>query len=90
MKPMKSYEEIKSELRRETHQSLRYFTKAFYATYCKAVETIRYNIEHDIDDSYEDNGIYTLHAFDDVRKSDFYLKSGSAYCTFLCIVGRIS
>ena len=72
---MKSYTEIKQALRRETSDSLRYFTKSFLATYTAALEENKRNAEKGIDDSW-----------DAVRKTDFYQKSGSAYCVFLQIV----
>lgn len=83
---MKSYTEIKQALRRETSDSLRYFTKSFLATYVAALEENKRNAEKGIDDSYCDNGIWTRHAWDAVRKTVFYRKSGSAYCVFLQIV----
>lgn len=86
---MKTYAEVKAELQHRTHENLRYFTRAFYATYCKAVETLRRNAVNGIDDSYCDHGIWTHHAWDDVRKTDFYIKSGSAYCQFLCIADHV-
>jgi len=82
---MKSYSEIKTELKKEM-ESTKYFTKSFLATYNAALETIRKNVEKGIDDSYCDNGIWTRHAWDDVRKTDFYNKNSCAYCVFLQIV----
>ena len=82
---MKSYTEIKNELKQE-RQSIRYFTRAFLETYAAALETNKRNAEKGIDDSYNDGGIWTRHAWDDVRKTDFYLKNSCAYCVFLQIV----
>lgn len=82
---MKSYSEIRQELKREC-QSVKYFTRAFLETYAAALETNKRNAEKRIDDSYNDGGIWTRHAWDDVRKTDFYLKNSCAYCVFLQIV----
>ena len=83
---MKNYSEIKQALRRETSDSLRYFTKSFLATYVAALDVIRRNSENGIDDCYCDGGIRTRHAWDAVRKTDFYRKSSCAYCVFLELV----
>lgn len=82
---MKSYTEIKNELKRQ-RQSVKYFTRAFLETYTAALETCKRNAEKGIDDGYYDGIIFTRHAWDDVRKTDFYLKNSCAYCTFLEIV----
>lgn len=82
---MKSYEEIKQALEQQ-HENTRFFTKAFLTVYTAALETIRRNAENGIDDGYYDGSIYTRHAFDGVRKTNFYRKTGGAYCAFLEIV----
>lgn len=80
------YPRIKNELRQDGSSYSRYFTKAFFSLYLEALETLRRNEEAGVDDLYDDNGILTRHAWDAVRRSDFYLKNGSAYCRFLEIV----
>lgn len=82
---MKTFQAIKEELKKE-RESTKYFTKQFFAIYSEALETIKRNNEKGIDDSYNDNGIWTRHAWDEVRKTDFYIKNSCAYCTFLQIV----
>ena len=76
------YNRIKAELTRRG-ENTRYFTRKFLITYLAALETIRENAEAGIDDGYYDCGIWTRHAWDEVRSTDFYLKDGGAYCVFL-------
>ena len=82
---MKTYKEIKEAIKRSGHTT-KYFTKAFLDTYRAAVETVHRNLERGVDDTYWDGDIFTRHAYDDVRKTDFYQKSGCAYCIFLEIM----
>lgn len=82
---MKEYTEIKQELSRRC-RSTKHFTREFFKVYQAARETIKRNVEQGINDVYYDGDILTCHAWDEVRKTDFYLKNSGAYCEFLCIV----
>ena len=83
-----TYTEIKQALRKETSDSLRHFTKSFFATYIAAVRQGAEYDEQGIDDTYHDGEIWTRHRWDAVRKTDFYVKSSCAYCEFLRIAAR--
>lgn len=84
---MKTYQEIKQELKHRRN-STKHFTKAFFAQYIEALDTIKKNAEKGIDDSYNDNGIYTRHAYDAIRQSEFYNRNSGAYCEFLSIMAK--
>ena len=82
---MPDYSVIKQALTRQS-ESTKYFTKSFYDTFRNAIAMIKFNREHGIDDYYYDGNILTMHAYDDVRKTQFYRKNSTAYCVFLEII----
>ena len=82
---MPDYTTIKHAIARNC-DSTKYFTKSFYDTFRNAIATIKRNRELGIDDYYYDGNILTMHAYDDVRKTQFYRKNGTAYCVFLEIM----
>lgn len=81
------YKELKAELSKR-RKNIKYFNMDFLTAFVKAQDKKRYNIEHDIDDSYpmEDYPHVKLyHCYDDVYNSKFYQENSCAYCEFLCI-----
>ena len=79
---MTEYQRIKAELKKQC-RNIKYFSAAFLATFKNARAKARFNIEHDIDDSYRENDITLYHGYDEIYTSDFYQKNGSGYCSFL-------
>ena len=79
-----TYKEIRELVKKNTSQTLKFFTTEFYQTYLDAVAKCCQNTIDGVDDSYRDETIWTRHAWDKVRASDFAIATPSAYCTFLC------
>ena len=86
---MMTYEKVKAEIL--AHRSnAKHFTRKFYADFVGAVKKNKYNREHNIDTSYQVNGITLFHEYDDIYNSKFYNLNSGTYCYFLEVVyGKI-
>lgn len=85
---MKTYEAVKAELKTQTRETLKYFTKGFFRLYLDTLEEIRRNDENGLDTAYYDETIqgWSRREWDKIRSTDFYKKTSCAYCSFLCIM----
>ena len=79
------YEDAKRELEKRG-ASIKHFTKRFFQTYKSCLNRARKHDEDGIDDSYQKEGIWLYHCWDEVYNSVFYRENSCGYCAFLEVV----
>ena len=83
MKTM-NYAQAKAELSKQC-SNIKYFNRAFFKAFDKAIKKAQENKEKGIEDCYIIDGVYYFHSFDEIYASKFYQKNSCAYCEFLSI-----
>ena len=81
------YLTVKNELKKINGYT-KYFTKQFFNSYIKAIETGKKTDNNGIDDKYIKDGITYRHRYDEIYQSRFYNENSCAYCHFLEIMAR--
>lgn len=80
-----AFETVKKELN-SRRENTKYFTKDFYNTYLKALQTGLRIDEEGKDDSYKKGGITLRHRYDEIYTSKFYQLNSGCYCEFLSVM----